>query len=296
MKRITRRELFERVAKQVDVIVEALPYIKKFYGQTLVIKYGGSAMRQKKLREKVIQDLVILKYVGMNPVVVHGGGKLVSRAMRKKGIEPEFVDGMRVTSSVVIDIVRDVLVNRVAKNIVALIKKNEGNAISLSKKNKNLIGAAKLFMKKGGRQIDLGFTGRVTRIDTAAIEATSAKGFIPIISSIGLGKDGNFYNINADVVASAIAEKMEACKLILLTDVDGVLAKDKKLISKLRAKDVRRLIRNGTISGGMIPKVRWGLDALKGGVEKVHIINGKISHSLILEIFTNLGIGTMIEV
>lgn len=295
MKRITRRELFERVAKQVDVIVEALPYIKKFYGQTLVIKYGGSAMRQKKLREKVIQDLVILKYVGMNPVVVHGGGKLVSRAMRKKGIEPEFIDGLRVTSAEVINIVREVLINRVGKNIVSLIKKNEGSAISLSCKNKNLIGAAKLYTYKGGKKIDLGFTGRVTRVDTASIEDICAKDYIPIISSIGLGKDGNFYNINADVVASAIAEKMKACKLIFLTDVDGVLAKDKKLISKLRAKDVRRLIRNGTISGGMIPKARWGLEALKGGVEKVHIINGKISHSLILEIFTNLGIGTMIE-
>lgn len=285
--------VYEYLIKRANIVIEALPYLRKFHDQIMVIKYGGAAIEHKDLREKVIQDIVLLKYVGFHPVVIHGGGPEINRALRKAGIETRFIEGLRVTDEKTMETVEKVL-SRINKKVVSLINKAGGKGRGLIGKKGRLIKASKLTLYRKGQKIDLGFTGEVRSIDSELLKSIVYKGQIPIISSIGVGRDENNYNINADQAASSIAQFLSATKLIILTDVLGVLSKDGKLISRISSHETRSLIRRGIISGGMIPKVKCALEAIKGGVESSHIIDGRIPHALLLEIFTDHGIGTMV--
>lgn len=292
----------EELIKKADVLIEALPYIRRFYGKTIVIKYGGNAMINADLKQNVILDLVLMKYVGMNPVVVHGGGPKISEVMEKMGKKPEFVSGLRVTNSETMEIVEMVLVGNINKEIVSLINQNGGNAIGLSGKDGNLILAKKHIersINSSGEEvlIDIGFVGDVTHINPQIIEVVSSSGFIPVIAPIGMGEDGQTYNINADTVAGEIASALKAEKLILITDVKGILRNpedENSLVSTVIMSEIDDLIKAGVITEGMLPKVEACVIALKGGVSKTHIIDGRISHSILLEIFTDKGIGTQI--
>lgn len=285
-------ELQESIGK-ADVLIEALRYIREFYGKTIVIKYGGNAMTDEKIKEKVILDIVLMKYIGMNPVIIHGGGPEISEVMAKMGKKSQFVQGLRVTDSETM-VIAEMVLGRINKEIVALINRHGANAVGLSGKDAGLIQA-----EKCKSEVDIGFVGDVTRIDPRIINVLDKEGFVPVISSIGFGCDGQTYNINADLVAGEIAAALKAEKLIMLTDVRGILRdiKDSKsLISTLRISDLDPLIENGTIDKGMLPKVEACITALRGGVAKTHIIDGRISHSLLLEIFTDSGIGTQIVI
>ena len=282
-------DLQESIGK-ADVLIEALKYIKQFYGKTIVIKYGGHAMIDEDLKEKVILDIVLMKYIGMNPVVVHGGGPEITEVMDKMGKKSEFVKGLRVTDAETMEIVEMVL-GRINKGLVALINEHGAKAVGLSGKDAGLISA-----EKCKADVDLGFVGDVTEIDPTIINVLDREGFIPVISSIGTC-DGDTYNINADLVAGEIAAALKAEKLIMLTDVRGIMRdpKDEKtLISTIKVSEVDKLENEGIISGGMLPKVEACEIALRGGVKKTHIIDGRISHSILLEIFTDSGIGTQI--
>ncbi len=283
-------ELQESIGK-ANVLIEALRYIKEFYGKTIVIKYGGNAMIDEELKENVILDIVLMKYVGMNPVIIHGGGPDISNMMKRVGKESQFVDGLRVTDEETMEIVEMVL-GRINKGIVALINRHGAKAVGLSGKDGNLI-----FTEKARTDVDIGFVGKVSKIDPHIIEVLDEKGFVPVISSIGIGGDGQTYNINADSVAGEIAVALAAEKLMMLTDVRGIMEDQddpKSLISTLKIPDIEPLIESGVISGGMLPKVEACITALHGKVRKTHIIDGRISHSLLLEIFTESGIGTEI--
>jgi len=283
-------ELQESIGK-ADVLVEALKYIREFYGKTIVIKYGGNAMTDESLKEKVILDIVLMKYVGMNPVVVHGGGPEISEVMEKMGKKAQFVKGLRVTDDETMEIVEMVL-GRLNKGIVALMNQHGAKAVGLSGKDGGLITVEKS-MPDG---VDIGFVGNVDRIDPGIINVLDEKGFIPVICSIGT-RNGETYNINADLVAGEIAAALKAEKLMMLTDVRGIMRNQndvKSLISTLRISEIDSLIEKSIISGGMLPKVEACVIALRGGVKKTHIIDGRISHSLLLEIFTDSGIGTQI--
>lgn len=286
--------MFNRLIKRAEVVIEALPYLKKFYGKIIVIKYGGAAMVEKDLRAKVIQDVVLLRYVGMHPVLVHGGGPEINKELKRKKIETKFLEGLRVTDKEAMEIVEKVL-GRVNSKVVAIMNKESFIARGFSGKKGRIIKVKKHIFTREGQRIDLGFVGDVKAIDTKKIKEIIAKRKIPIISSIGIDGRNRAYNVNADSAASFIAGSLEATKLILLTNVRGVLDRSEKLISVINAGKVSRLIKDGTISGGMIPKVRCGLSALKNGVEKVHIIDGRIPHAILLELFTDFGIGTMVE-
>ncbi len=283
------KELQESINK-ADVLIEALKYIKQFYGKTIVVKYGGNAMIDEKLKEKVILDIVLMKYVGMNPVVVHGGGPEITEVMEKMGKKSVFVKGLRVTDAETMEIVEMVL-GRINKGLVALINQHGAKAVGLSGKDANLINATKCVS-----DVDIGFVGDVSEIDPTIINVLDKEGFIPIISSIGVC-NGETYNINADLVAGEIAGALKAEKLIMLTDV-RVIMRDPKdpssLISTIRLSEIDSLKNDNTIVGGMLPKVDACVIALKKGVKKTHIIDGRISHSLLLEIFTDSGIGTQI--
>jgi acetylglutamate kinase len=282
-------DLQESILK-ADVLIEALKYIKQFYGKTIVIKYGGHAMIDEKLKEKVILDIVLMKYVGMNPVVVHGGGPEITQVMDRMGKKSEFVKGLRVTDADAMEIVEMVL-GRINKGLVALIGEHGAKAVGLSGKDGGLITA-----EKCKSDVDLGFVGDVSEIDPEIINVLDKEGFIPVISSIGTC-EGDTYNINADLVAGEIAASLKAEKLIMLTDVKGILRdpKDEKtLISTIKVSEIERLEQDKIISGGMLPKVEACEIALRGGVKKTHIIDGRISHSILLEIFTDSGIGTQI--
>jgi len=282
-------ELQESIGK-ADVLVEALKYIKQFYGKTIVIKYGGNAMTDENLKEKVILDIVLMKYVGMNPVVIHGGGPEISEVMEKMGKKAQFVKGLRVTDAETMEIVEMVL-GRINKGLVALINQHGAKAVGLSGKDGRLITA-----EKCKSDVDIGFVGDVSEIDPTIINVLDKEGFIPVISSIG-ACNGQTYNINADLVAGEIASALKAEKLIMLTDVRGILRDQKdtgSLISTIKVSEIESLIRDGIISEGMLPKVEACVIALQGDVKKTHIIDGRISHSLLLEIFTDSGIGTQI--
>ncbi len=283
-------ELQESIGK-ANVRIEALHYIKEFYGKTIVIKYGGNAMIDEELKENVILDNVLMKYVGMNPVIIHGGGPDISNMMKRVGKESQFVDGLRVTDEETMEIVEMVL-GRINKGIVALINQHGAKAVGLSGKDGGLITAEKL-----RTDVDIGFVGKVTRIDPHLIDILDEKGFVPVISSIGVGNEGQTFNINADSVAGEIAAALKAEKLMMLTDVRGIMRDQddpKSLISTLKTSEIEPLIEGGVISGGMLPKVEACTTALHGNVKKTHIIDGRISHSLLLEIFTESGIGTEI--
>jgi len=288
--------MFEKLIKRAEVVIEALPYLKKFYGKIIVIKYGGNAMVDPKLRAKVLKDVVLLRYLGMHPILLHGGGPSITRELKRRNIESKFIEGLRVTDPATMEVVEKVL-SGVNSGIVSVINREggSGKGKGISGKKGRVIRARKHTIVRKGQKIDLGFVGDVRSIDVKSLRDTISKGRIPVISSIGFDGNGSVYNINADSAAAEIAGALQAAKLILLTNVRGVYDKKDRLISVINASKVRRYIRNGTISGGMIPKVRCGLSALKDGVEKVHILDGRIPHALLLELFTDIGIGTMVE-
>ena len=287
------------------ILIEALPYIQKFNSQTIVIKYGGHAMVDSKLKEGFALDIVLMKYVGLNPVVIHGGGPQIEKVLSEMSIQSNFVNGHRVTDEKTMDVVEMVLSGKVNKGIVATINQHGGQAIGLSGKDGHLIIARKLRLKPNSNEtmdksdrpveiIDIGLVGEVVAVNSQIIKSLIANQFIPVIAPVGVGKDNETYNINADLVAGHIASSLEARKLILLTDVEGVLDGDGNLISSLTAGDAKKMIARGIIKEGMIPKLQCCLNALKGGVKKVHIIDGRKEHALLLEIFTDEGVGTEI--
>lgn len=288
------------VLEKTNVLIEALPYIRNFYGKTFIIKYGGSAQIEQNLVDAFALDVVLLNYIGIHPVIIHGGGPKISSTMEKMGKKPEFIQGQRFTDKETMDIVEMVLGGLVNKEIVSLINKHGGKAVGLSGKDGGLIKAKKKLLKtsaeKGKRKtIDLGFVGDVTGIDTRILMSLEKEGFIPIISPIGVSQEGETLNINADSVAAFIASALRAEKLILLTDVPGVKDKKGRIISTLTWQQIKKLIKEETIAGGMLPKVQACLEAIRGGVLKTHIIDGRVPHCLLLEIFTKRGIGTEIS-
>jgi acetylglutamate kinase len=286
--------------ERADILLEALPYIKRFYNKTIVIKYGGHAMVDNELKDKFAQDIVMMKYIGINPVVVHGGGPQIGSFLKKLGKESKFVQGMRVTDEETMDIVEMVLVGKINKEIVGLINSHGGNAVGLSGKDGNLISAEKYLLSEDKAKhtppeiIDIGLVGKVKNINSQLIVSLTQNGFIPVIAPTGMGDAGETYNINADVVAGEVAAALQAEKLLLLTDVQGVLDKGKQLINTMTNKEALKLIDDGIVEGGMFPKVKCCLKALKGGVKKAHIIDGRLRHAILLEVFTDKGIGTEI--
>ena len=283
-----------------EVLTEALPYIQRFTGKTIVVKFGGNAMVDEALQNSFARDIVLMKLVGMNPVVVHGGGPQIGTLLDKLNIKSEFVDGMRVTDSATMDVVEMVLGGSVNKHIVNLINRNGGQAIGLSGKDGRLIQAKKLSMQvtstdmKASEIIDIGHVGEVARVNVEVINMLTSGGFIPVIAPIGVGDDGESYNINADLVAGKIAEVMQAEKLMLLTNVAGLQDKAGEVLTGLSTCQVDSLIDDGTIYGGMLPKIRCALDAVKGGVASAHIVDGRVAHAVLLEVFTDAGVGTLI--
>jgi len=283
------------------VLIEALPYIKRFHHKTIVIKYGGNAMVDQDLKSSFAQDIVLMKLVGINPVIVHGGGPQIGDLLTKIGKQSQFVDGMRVTDSETMDVVEMVLGGLVNKDIVNLINQHGGRAVGLTGKDGNLIRAKKLNISHKTPEIevpeiiDLGHVGEVEHIDTSVVNMLVKDNFIPVIAPIGVGDDGLSYNINADLVAGKLAATLQAEKLILLTNTSGLLDKNEKLISGLTANQIDQYISDGTIYGGMLPKISSALDAVQGSVKSAHIIDGRIMHAVLLEIFTDEGIGTLIK-
>ena len=282
------------------VLIEALPYIRRFSNATIIVKYGGHAMVDQELKKNFALDIILMKAVGLNPVVVHGGGPQIGEFLKRLSIESEFVDGMRVTDKQTMDVVEMVLVGKVNKEIVALINQNGGQAVGLSGKDGQLITARKMkyLRAKGGDQppeiIDMGMVGEITTVNSRILLDMVDGQFIPVIAPVGGGQEGETYNINADLVAGHLAASLGARKLVLLTDIEGVLDKDGGLMSTLTMKESLKMIQDGTIQGGMIPKINCCLEAMKGGVKKAHIIDGRKVHAILLEIFTKGGIGTEI--
>ncbi|KJS29847.1 MAG: acetylglutamate kinase [Desulfatitalea sp. BRH_c12] len=281
-----------------EILIEALPYIRRFAGMTVVIKYGGHAMVDEQLKEDFARDISLLKFIGIHPVVVHGGGPQINCVLDQMGIRPKFVRGMRMTDGPTMDVVEMVLGGKVNKSIVAQINQQGVSAVGLSGKDGGLIQAAKMQIvfqedsTKPPEIIDPGMVGQVTRINPAIIHTLTKEGFIPVIAPIGVGEQGETYNINADLVASHVATALNASRLILMTDVDGVLDDQGQLISSIDMQQAEQMIAGQQITGGMIPKIEYALEALKGGVKKVPIINGKRRHAILLELFTDQGIGT----
>jgi acetylglutamate kinase len=283
-----------------SVLTEALPYIRRFKNKIIVVKFGGNAMIDDDLKHSFARDIVLMKLVGLNPIVVHGGGPQIGNLLKKIGKETGFIDGMRVTDSETMDVVEMVLGGLVNKEIVHLINQHGGKAVGLTGKDGNFIRAKKIQLKKSSVDneaseiIDLGHVGEVTSIDTAVLDMLADSDFIPVIAPTGVGENGESYNINADLVAGKIAEELKAEKLILLTNTAGILDKQGELLTGLSLSDIDNLIADGTISEGMIPKTRCATDALQGGVTSVHIIDGRVNHAVLLELFTDQGVGTLL--
>jgi acetylglutamate kinase len=290
----------KKLAEKASILIEALPYIRNFYGKTFVIKYGGAAQIEESLKSTFAQDIVLLNFIGIHTVVVHGGGPKISKTMEQMGKKPQFIHGQRVTDRETMDIVEMVLAGIINKEIVNLINQHGGKAVGLSGKDGGLVKAKKKVVKKLSPEtqteeiIDLGLVGDVEEIDPSILITLKENNFIPVIAPVGYDRDGNTLNINADYVASAIAGAIRAEKLILLTDVEGILNQKGELISSIRSEAAEKLIEKGVIKGGMIPKVQACMNALKKGCSKTYIIDGRIEHSLLLEIFTKEGIGTEI--
>lgn len=277
---------------KAKILVETLPYIEKYSGKTMVVKYGGSAMKNERLKDSVMEDIILMSYVGINVVLVHGGGKEINKVLDKLNIENEFINGLRYTDEDTMEVVQMVLAGKVNKNLVAKINSKGGNALGLSGIDSNMLLCEKL---KGN--VDLGFVGKIKKVNAKVINDCLQNGYISVIGTVGVDEEGNTYNVNGDLAASAIASELKAEKLILLTDVPGLLKEpsmDESLISEIKKEDINILFENGTISGGMIPKVNCCLDALENGVRKVHILDGRMRHSIIMELFTDAGIGTLI--
>jgi len=283
---------------KAEILAEALPYIRAYHGKTIVIKYGGNAMVEERLKESFARDVILLKLVGMNPVVVHGGGPQIDEALKKIGKVGTFIQGMRVTDEETMEVVEWVLGGEVQQDIVMLINHFGGQAVGLTGKDGGLIHARKLLVpdeNKRGENIDIGFVGEIEAINPAVVKALQDDAFIPVISPIGFSEEGQAYNINADLVAGKMAEILHAEKLVMMTNIPGVLDKNGKLLTDLTAREIDELFADGTISGGMLPKISSALDAAKSGVNSVHIIDGRIEHSLLLEILTEQAFGTMIR-
>jgi acetylglutamate kinase len=283
---------------KAEILAEALPYIKKYHGKTIVIKYGGNAMTEDRLKEGFARDVILLKLVGMNPVVVHGGGPQIDDALKKIGKAGTFIQGMRVTDDETMEVVEWVLGGEVQQDIVMMINQFGGQAVGLTGKDGGLIKAKKLWMTDRDdptKKIDIGFVGEISSINPAVVKALQDDAFIPVISPIGFGEDGRAYNINADVVAGKMAEILNAEKLVMMTNIPGVMNSKGELLTDLTAKEIDELFADGTISGGMLPKISSALDAARCGVNSVHIIDGRIEHSLLLEILTEQAFGTMIR-
>jgi len=283
---------------KAGVLAEALPFIKRFFDRTIVIKYGGSAMTDSLLKDCFARDVVLLKLVGMNPVVVHGGGPQIDDLLKRVGKQGQFIQGMRVTDEETMDIVEMVLGGAVNKEIVNMINRHGGKAVGLTGQDGGFIRARKLLMpnkEKPEEMIDIGLVGDITSIDPSVIAFLDTGDFIPVIAPIGVGPEGESYNINADVVAGKLAEILQAEKLILLTNTPGVLDKDGRLLTGLTPKQIDDMVADGTLSGGMLPKIGSALDAARSGVRSVHIIDGRVEHALLLEILTEAGVGTVIK-
>jgi acetylglutamate kinase len=290
----------ERARNIARVLIEALPYIRRFAGKTMVIKYGGNAMVEQRLKDGFARDIVLMKLVGLNPVLVHGGGPQIGALLERLGKASEFVDGMRVTDSETMDVVEMVLGGLVNKEIVNLINQHGGAAVGLTGKDGDLIRARKLLLRRDAPElsapeiIDLGHVGEVESIDVSVVNMLVSGNFIPVIAPIGVGADGRSYNINADLVAGKVAEVLHAEKLILLTNTAGLLDADGELIPELDLGRVEGLVRDGVIVGGMLPKVRCAVDAVKAGVRAAHILDGRVEHAVLLDLFTDEGVGTKI--
>lgn len=286
--------------ERADILLEALPYIRRFYGKTVVIKYGGHAMVDEELKNLFARDIVMMKYIGINPVVVHGGGPEIGSFLKKIGKDSQFIQGMRVTDEETMDIVEMVLVGKLNKEITGLINRHGGKAVGLSGKDGNLTKAEKYYLSAEKAKdappeiIDMGLVGKVKSINAELILSLERDGFIPVIAPTGVGEQGETYNINADLVAGAVAAALQAEKLVLLTDVPGVLNKEGELINTMSDSEAGEMIASGVIAGGMFPKVKCCLKALRGGVKKTHIIDGRLKHAVLLEMFTDRGIGTEI--
>ncbi len=286
--------------ERAEILLEALPYIRRFYNKTIVVKYGGHAMVDDELKKLFAMDVVMMKYIGINPVVIHGGGPQIGAVLKKLGKESQFIQGMRVTDEETMNIVEMVLVGSVNKEIVGLINRNGGKAVGLSGKDGNLTRAEKYYLNEEKQKdipteiIDVGLVGKVKEINADLIMSLVRDGFIPVIAPTGMGDNGETYNINADIVAGEVAAALKAEKLVLLTDVEGVWDKDKKLINTMDNTRALQLIDDGIIAGGMFPKVKCCLKALRGGVGKAHIIDGRKKHAMLLEVFTDHGVGTEI--
>jgi acetylglutamate kinase len=291
-------ERAETVARKAEILAEAMPYIRRFHGKTIVIKYGGNAMTDETLKQSFARDVVLLKLVGMNPVVVHGGGPQIGELLKRVGKQSEFIQGMRVTDEETMDIVEMVLGGLVNKEIVGLINHHGGKAVGLSGKDGGFIRAKQMKLKsleREGEWIDIGHVGEVVGIDPQLIDLLDSKDFIPVVAPIGVGEQGETYNINADVVAGKLAQTLSAEKLMLLTNVAGVMSKEGKVLTGLSAAQVEGLIADGTISGGMLPKVQCALEAARNGVRTCHIVDGRVEHALLLEVLTSEGVGTLIR-
>ncbi len=285
-------------AMKADVLIEALPYIQKFWDKNIVIKYGGNAMTEVSLQEDFAEDITLLKLIGMNPVVVHGGGPQINSLLDRIGKQGEFIQGMRVTDDETLDVVEMVLGGLVNQEIVTLINKAGGKAVGLTGKDGNFIHARKMTLvskEDKKKKIDLGLVGEVVKIDTAIIDLLDSQDFIPVIAPLGVDDNGVAYNINADVVAGKVAVALQAEKLVILTNTKGVLDKEGNVLTNLTPAKIGQLVDDGTISGGMIPKIDFALDAVKNGVKTAHIIDGRVPHALLLEVLTNEGVGTLIR-
>lgn len=286
------------VNEKVEILAEALPYIRRFHNKTIVIKYGGNAMTEEILKQSFAKDVVLLKLVGMNPVIVHGGGPQIDSMLKRVGKEGVFVQGMRVTDAETMDIVEMILGGLINKEIVNLINRHGGQAVGLTGKDGMFIRAKRMLIKDKeniGKWINIGQVGEIEYIDPSLIKLLDARDFIPVIAPVGVGEEGESYNINADLVAGRLAETLKAEKLILLTNTPGVLDKSGNLLTGLTPSRVEELFADGTISGGMLPKIRSALDAVKNGVKSCHIIDGRVQHALLLEILTDEGVGTLIK-
>lgn len=285
-------------AREASILAEALPYIKRFHGKTIVVKYGGNAMTDENLKRCFARDVVLLKLVGLNVVVVHGGGPQIEHLLTRVGKKGEFIQGMRVTDAETMELVEMVLGGQVNKDVVNLINQAGGKAVGLTGKDGGMVRAKRLTLpnkEDPAHPIDVGQVGDITQVDPSLIGHLEAGGFIPVIAPIGVGKDGETYNINADVVAGKVAEILKAEKLVLLTNTPGVLDKNGALITGITPKEIDDMVADGTLSGGMLPKISSALDAARNGVRSVHIIDGRVEHALLLEILTDQGVGTMIK-
>ncbi len=291
----------EKAAEVARVLGEALPYIRRFRDKTVVVKYGGNAMVDERLKSGFARDIVLMRLVGINPVVVHGGGPQIGKVLEQIGKESRFVDGMRVTDSETMDVVEMVLGGLVNKDIVSLITRHGGRAVGLTGKDGDLIRARKLTISRNSPEldapeiIDIGHVGEVASVDASVVDMVVAGGFIPVIAPIGVGEDGHSYNINADLVAGRVAEVLGAEKLMLLTNTEGLLDRQGRLLTGLDAAQVDELIADGTVHGGMLPKIQCALSAVKSGVRSAHILDGRVEHAVLIELFTDEGVGTLIR-